>query len=108
MGLSVAVSHLFGDIPSPYLIGLLKNFNWGDQANPKSTRNFYTLELCNAALLLCTAIWFLGAFVAKRPAVLDATLDTTHKTNATCRDTATINESNKTTSPVDVSPNNTL
>jgi MFS transporter, Spinster family, sphingosine-1-phosphate transporter len=64
MGLSISISHLFGDIPSPLVMKLIKDLPaWqGD----KPLANKWTMEICNIALVLCVLLWFIAGRVANR------------------------------------------
>jgi MFS family permease len=59
IGLSVTVSHILGDIPSPFVIGILKS-RWTNPAQG----DFYTLMISNLAIILCALVWLLGVGVA--------------------------------------------
>ena len=59
MGLSVTISHILGDIPSPFVIGLLKTC-WSD----KKVGNFWTMIIANIALALAAGVWVLAFKIA--------------------------------------------
>ena len=62
MGLSVLISHIIGDIPSPSIIGLIKESSiWGGDIK---RANFYTLLICNCFLALGTIVWFAASKIA--------------------------------------------
>jgi sugar phosphate permease len=61
IALSVTISHILGDIPSPVAIGWLK-----DQWDNKPTANMNSLLIANAFIGLSGLVWLVGARVAYR------------------------------------------
>jgi sugar phosphate permease len=61
MGLSVTVSHILGDIPSPAIIGLLRDL-WDD----KTVGNVKTILIANSFVSLAGLVWLVGVRLAFR------------------------------------------
>ena len=62
LGMSVAVSHLIGDVPSPWIIGkIYKSF-----PDNHKQGGFVALEVCAVAVVICGISWFVGSRVARK------------------------------------------